>query len=542
MNAPIPVEVPKITRCLRVEIIKPLNVTWDEAGSLLRSQRAVMHRLMNAAVLGYLDDRHLQRGEKAEVSVYLRVKEALDGYRDWARKHKDQGVKRFADVDVGTGIQSAIAQIGADAYQKWRKGKGNERIPSFGKGQPIPVRAQESRIRKDPKGFVLECKLVSGSGPWHQFALAPSSGRHHEILRNLAEDKHGYQAAAVKIDYDERRKKWYCLVSYSYPRPPAAKECDPDRVMTLHRGVHNFLVAMSSAGHYNVVARGGKLLALKRKLAARRKAMSAIPAGELGTGAKGRGTERRFASRDSLGDKESRAIKTFCQQTAAKVRLLAKQWGTGRIVIGDYGGIDPDEERALRRFVPRFPLYQLKSSLGNALEPLSLELEEVEAEAKFLLFLREFELNREDLWKTAGVAAFDGFLQSTQLCNTARYRNFVAGVRLVHGEAEGIGAAAVIAAGHFRAPTEEATREFVNRCEKFRDVHGVGPSEQTSREWVKQLDQAEPKVVRQASRMRQLEAENQELKANNRKLTRDLALANKEIDKLLKQLGKSKAA
>lgn len=165
-----------------------------------------------------------------------------------------------------------------------------------------------------------------------------------------------------------------------------------------------------------------------------------------------------------------------------------------------------------------------------------------EAEARFLLFLREFELKREDLWKTAGVASFDGFLQSTQLCNTARYRNFVAGAEVVQGEAEGIGAAATIAAGHFRTPTEEATKEYVSRCEKFRDVHGVGPSEQTSREWVKQLDQAEPKVVRQASRLRQLEAENQQLRADKRTLERKLATALKEIEKLEKRLGKQNAA
>lgn len=368
---------PVITRCLRVELVKPLNCSWDDAGQLLRAQRAIMHRLMNAAVLGYLDDRNLGKGNKPEASVYMRVSEALDGYRDWAAKHPDKQVRERASVDVGTGILSAIARIGSDAFQKWKKSKGNERIPSFGKGQPIPVREQESRIKRDKKGFVLECKLKSGLGEWHRFALAPSSGKHHEFLRNIAEKKDGFEQGAIKIDYDERRKKWYGLISYSYPKPPPAKECDPDRVMVLHRGVHNFLVAASSAGHWNVVARGGKLLALKRKLAARRRSMAAVASSELGQGAKGHGTERRYEAREAVGDLEARCIKTFCQQTAAKVRVLARQWGCGRIVIGDYGGIDPDEERALRRFVPRFPLYQLKSAIANALEPLSVELEEV---------------------------------------------------------------------------------------------------------------------------------------------------------------------
>jgi hypothetical protein len=77
----------------------------------------------------------------------------------------------------------------------------------------------------------------------------------------------------------------------------------------------------------------------------------------------------------------------------------------------------------------------------------------------------------------------------------------------------------------------------MDRTESLKSI-----DEQTSREWVKQLDQAEPKVVRQASRLRQLEAENQQLKADKRGLERKLSVALKEIEKLEKQLGKSKAA
>lgn len=153
------------------------------------------------------------------------------------------------------------------------------------------------------------------------------------------------------------------------------------------------------------------------------------------------------------------------------------------------------------------------------------------AEAEFLLFLRTFELEREDLWKTAGIVSYDGFLQSLQLCNTARYRNFVAGAKIVE-DARAIGADATVAAGAFKSPTEEAAREYVSRCEKFRVVHGTGPSEQHAKTWVKQLDQAEPKVVRQASRMAQLEAENQKLRSENRELQRKLTTANKELEKL----------
>jgi len=118
-------------------------------------------------------------------------------------------------------------------------------------------------------------------------------------------------------------------------------------------------------------------MAQKRKLAARRRDAMMIKACERGGGAQGHGTARRYEIRDALADKERRLTRTFCQQTAAQVRKLAIAWGCGRVVIGDYGGLDPDEERAVRRFVPRPPLHELKTDIVNALQPVGIEVDEV---------------------------------------------------------------------------------------------------------------------------------------------------------------------
>lgn len=157
-----------------------------------------------------------------------------------------------------------------------------------------------------------------------------------------------------------------------------------------------------------------------------------------------------------------------------------------------------------------------------------LRQESEEAEARFLLFLREFELHREDLWKTAGVASFDSFLQSSQLINCARYRNFCAGARLL-SDVEKAGAGAAVAAAAFKQPTTEGMRKFEENVAAFRSVHGAPPSEQTARDWVRQLDEKSPKVVRQATRLRELEAENQALKAENRELRRKVQVAEREL-------------
>ena len=121
-------EIPKLTRALRCEIIKPLNVTWDEAGSLLRGQRVVMHHLMNPAVLCVLDDRRLE-GRTIASPEYHAVKQELDSFKAWAAKNRDHSQRRLSEIDVGTGIMSAVAQIGVDAFQKWKKGHGKRTHP-----------------------------------------------------------------------------------------------------------------------------------------------------------------------------------------------------------------------------------------------------------------------------------------------------------------------------------------------------------------------------------------------------------------------------
>jgi hypothetical protein len=181
------------------------------------------------------------------------------------------------------------------------------------------------------------------------------------------------------------------------------------------------------------------------------------------------------------------------------------------------------------------PMKQIKN-LDEFIEQAKVLREQAEeAEARFLLFLRAFERSRPDLWKTAGVQTFDSFLQSAALVNPARYRNFVSGVDIIPGAAERIGAGAMIAAASFKDPLKVTIDEYVKRCSKFREYHGVSPSEQTARNWVRQLEPSEPSVVTRTTRIHQLEAEVQQLRAQVRQLTREKADLEKQLGKAPKK-------
>jgi predicted RNA-binding Zn-ribbon protein involved in translation (DUF1610 family) len=363
-------------RGIRVELKKPLSCSWDELGETLRKQRSMMHRLLNAAIIRCVVA-HRQKEEGAiQTLAYQEIADELARIREWARDHKDPSVlERYSEFDLPGGTKAAISSAAYAAFQKWLKGRGDERLATWKRGAPILIRAQEWSIAKTTDGFELSLKLTPGRTGKTRVAVAGSSGKHWRWLASFGTTA---ERGDCKIVYDEERKKWYAILAIKEP-DPAPVTADPRRALIVHRGVHNWLYLMSTTGQ-SVAIRGNKFLAQKRALEARMRDFRNVSQAERGSGAKGHGRKRRYESYDALDNKLKAVIHTLCQQSAARIVQLAKQWGCALIIIEDYGGIGPDEERALRRFVPRFPLYQLKQAITWACKKEGLQLSEHPAE------------------------------------------------------------------------------------------------------------------------------------------------------------------
>lgn len=153
------------------------------------------------------------------------------------------------------------------------------------------------------------------------------------------------------------------------------------------------------------------------------------------------------------------------------------------------------------------------------------------ARSEFFIFLRRIERDEEETWGAAGCASFDMFLTTHHLCESAGYREFVAGMEVLGGEQAALtaGAEATRAARRLNAPG--AAEQFVRQCEAFREVNGVAPSEETARGYVAQLQPRPPNVIRHASELHQLRAENARLKAELRQAQRKV----KELERQLRK-------
>jgi hypothetical protein len=392
-EAPKPKKDTVIVRAMRVEIGKPIGFGWDELGKILRARFGIAHRAMNAAIIAvHVASKDAKNDTALQTVAYKAAGEELESFKAWALAQRDPVVQALGETHIPGGMQSAWATHAYGEWRKFAKSRGEDGFPTHRKGQPIMVRrgsdpkSREWGLTIDEGGqLVLHANLDSTRDHMvghRRLTIRPGRGAQWALLRELASGEGTATLGDLKIIYDKRarrkdgkRGKWYGIIAYSRPITPRPESLDPKRALIIHRGAYNAITAMGTDGFYAALARGGKLAVKKKRLHERRRQIQdSMKRAEIGKGACGHGRKRRLKPLTDIDDKEARVIHTFCQQNAAAIRKLCIQRGYGTVVIGEYGGIQPHEDREIRRFVPRFPLHEQKSCIVNALQPLGVEV------------------------------------------------------------------------------------------------------------------------------------------------------------------------
>jgi transposase len=368
-----------VVRAVRLELIKPLSESWDSVGPLLRTLARATPKLLNAALeariaVGVAGAQAVKAAISPEAKAasgdglsYQAVLKAAAGLREWGAK-KDIDNPLYRDLEIPGAMASVIARAACQAY-----GRRDQGAPRFSSPR-ILVRHDGIGLSKDEHGFALSLQLRPKGRV--KFAVAASWGVQRDTLDRL--DAKTWEYGDAKLQYDERRRKWYALLAYKQPRPEPVP-VDPARVLAVHRGARNALYLLASTGERGMAFPGSKLLAQRRRLSARAREIKRTSQFERGSGSKGHGRSRRYDAYDALEDKVARVTHTFCQQAAAFVVAQADKLGCASVVIEDYGGIVEDD-RATRRVLDHGPLYQLKQCVATALEKTGKRLDEVPSE------------------------------------------------------------------------------------------------------------------------------------------------------------------
>ncbi len=387
---------PTLTGNVRVDLIKPLNADWPDIGKRLFDLRDIGHRLMNASLRGAASS----IGKKKSGTTRPYVDEQLKSYQDWnakqvaASKPGDEGgfhQRRAALNLVGTMVDTwryRAEQL--FATHKKRIMNGDVSLPSVRKGTPIPFRDGQWSLSSDEKGYVLSLKIFQGRMNYVQFAIAASGGGAHGHLRRMVSGDPGVKLGEVKLLRDEKKQKWFALISYSWPKPD--KPVDAKHVMVVRRGMASILTAASSDGWFGRFEpatmmvgdergrpSGCALIDAKRKFDARRRSIQRHNK-DVGAGARGHGEARRLAGLRKIEDAEGRFVKTYCQQIGAWVAKEARAHGCGSVAIEAFGS-PVDAASDAYWLLKRWPWAELKSAITWACNKAGIEIREVDATA-----------------------------------------------------------------------------------------------------------------------------------------------------------------
>jgi len=317
-------------------------------------------------------------GEKAysqQTLAYHGASDALQQYNQWAVG------KEKPEVYVPSATLVAWANEAYTRWGLWKKEGRKTRLPSWNRGAAILLPKKSLSVYADENKLpVAEIKIGKNR---ERVAIRMGKGGNWYVIGKILSGEFEQRSGSIVYKKNARRKdgkkgKWFLMICYRAPRavPP---EVGP--WLAVHRGTNNLYTVLSSGGQPWKRIPGRNLAHKKRCMEARRKDIKQSQSdGELGTGARGHGTPRRFALYDKKEDSQAEAIETGISQLASRVMRLAKMWHCQGILIEDYGALKNEEMTEWqKRSITLLPAGYAKSALCAKAEIGGFKVQEVSA-------------------------------------------------------------------------------------------------------------------------------------------------------------------
>jgi transposase len=342
----------RINLCLKAELVKPTDpgLKWQVIGARLHAMRKETAHALNETLSGLYVARGLDVDTSLQTLAYQMVGDVF----------KERGVETMG------AMRSVVAQVAFQAFRRYlRETRAGitRSMPSFRSKTPVFFRQDQWSFNrralpngdgKPREAYVLGFRLTKDD-PVMEFVLGVTGGNAHSEARKLLEAGTAYKTGDLKLKFDERKRKWFAILSYSKPKPDFVR----GNLFAVHRGMHHMLYGLDESERGTPIFRGEDVRVLKLQMKKRARDLGRHRP-ELGTGAHGHGVRRRDAALIRLRDKEERFTETKMQQAAAAMVRAALSVGAGTIVVEDYSTIDDaaiDETTEIGWLAKRWPWY-----------------------------------------------------------------------------------------------------------------------------------------------------------------------------------------
>lgn len=394
----------------KVQIIKPVNSTWEEVGprmhalrktagpALNRMQQALWPRIQRTIEAWRSGD---PRAKEIQRNLFLSLtpqqvreiygdpavehrspykvfhaawQEELVGLRDWEENqgrtpHSRAHEAPHSDVSNATQRMAFQPQWMKDNWREHLAGRRS--VPNW-KGN-VPFRFGGNVASGDADAARVSFPLRKGART--EFEVAVNGDGDRAKWNRMADPEDGsFECKSVAIQWDERKRKWFAAVSYAQTLP---RESQSKRVAVAHLGVNQFLMLMDQDG--NVFRRSGTdMLHVRRSFGARIGRVQR-DVKFAGRGTRGHGVKRRFQKVSSLKGKLQNRMRDMNLQLAKQVADWCVERKIGILYLEDLRGVGEKatkelevsgaQGKALRnmnRLIRSWPYYDFQQALERA--------------------------------------------------------------------------------------------------------------------------------------------------------------------------------
>ncbi|MFB3891210.1 MAG: RNA-guided endonuclease InsQ/TnpB family protein [Phycisphaerae bacterium] len=356
----------RITKVAKFRILKPVNMSWDELGQLLRDARYRAFRLANLVVSEAYLSYHMSRSGKGDQhkpeppgKLSRRLREMLE---EELTKKGQPDVKlpmdRFSktgalpDTVVGALTQYKIRPL--TKSNKWKQViRGQVSLPTFRLDMAVPVRCDkpyQRRLEQAENGDVCVDLMICAK-PYPRVVLQTGDIGDSlrailtRLLANKEQSLEAYRQRTFEIKQDKLDGKWHLFITYSFPAPKRPKP-NPQTVVGVDLGFSVPLYVAVNNGYARLGWRhfagvSHRIKSLQNEVDRRRRQIQRAGRADLAadTAGAGHGRRRKLQPIEKLQGRIERSYTTLNHQLSASVVRFAMDNGAGVIQMEDLKGL-----------------------------------------------------------------------------------------------------------------------------------------------------------------------------------------------------------
>jgi putative transposase len=321
------------TQAVRYQIIKPVDSTWDELGKILRDLSYMNTKMCNGAIQLYWEWDKFRIKHKEEYGVYPDSKELFGcSHQNHVYRQLRLMFPEIASLNTSQANQYAKKRWTTDLPEIRRLHKS---IPYFKLGTPIQIGNQNFTLHGDGKDYLIDVTLLGKEAEKGRYSLLidAGDGSKKSIFHRLLDKT--YKQGAMQIVYNKRKKKWFCIVTYTFTQE-LNKELQRDRVMGIDLGVVNAIYWAFNYSLKRGAIGGGEIDSFRKRVEARRRDMLRT------AGVAGHGRKRKMQPTDKLAEKISNFRDTINHKYSDRIVDIALANKCGIIQMEQLEGISED--------------------------------------------------------------------------------------------------------------------------------------------------------------------------------------------------------